>query len=138
MAVDRELAGRPGSDGPLVDLDALLAAYEDTPDPADPAQRVSFGTSGHRGSALTRSFNDAHVAAMTQAVVEHRRDAGTTGPMFVGRDTHALSTPALATTLAVLAANGVDVRVEDRATPTPAISHAVLTANRGDGPRGWR
>ena len=78
MAVDRSLAGEPGTAGPLVDVDELLAAYrDDVPDPDDPAQRVSFGTSGHRGSALTRSFNDAHVAAMTQAVVEFRREAGT-------------------------------------------------------------
>lgn len=128
------LAGRPAEDGPLVDVDRLLAAYaSDHPDPDDPAQQVAFGTSGHRGSALHRSFNDAHVAAMTQAVVEHRREAGTTGPLFLGRDTHGLSEPALRTTIEVLAANGVDVRIEDGPTPTPAISHAIVTHNRTGG-----
>lgn len=129
-----DLAGRPGEEGPLVDVDALLAAYRDDPDPSDPAQQVSFGTSGHRGSALTRSFNDAHVAAMTQAVVEFRREAGTDGPLFLGGDTHALSPPAWFTTVQVLVANGVDVRVEEGHTPTPAISHAIITANRSGGP----
>ena len=131
---DRDLAGRPGEEGPLVDVDALLAAYRDDPDPSDPAQRVAFGTSGHRGSALTGSFNDAHVAAMTQAVVEFRREAGTDGPLFLGGDTHALSPPAWFTTVQVLVANGVDVRVEEGHTPTPAISHAIITANRAGGP----
>ena len=132
---DEALAGRPGEDGPLIDVDALVAAYhDDVPDPEDPSQRVAFGTSGHRGSALLRSFNDAHVAAMTQAVVEFRREAGTDGPLFLGGDTHALSPPAWFTTVEVLVANGVDVRVEQGYTPTPAISHAIVTANRGGGP----
>ncbi len=132
---DHDLAGRPGEEGPLVDVEALRAAYrDDVPDVTDPAQRVAFGTSGHRGSALTRSFNDAHVAAMTQAVVEFRRAAGTDGPLFLGGDPHALSPPAWFTTVEVLVANGVDVRVEQGFTPTPAISHAIITHNRGGGP----
>ncbi|MBW3620891.1 MAG: phosphoglucomutase (alpha-D-glucose-1,6-bisphosphate-dependent) [Actinobacteria bacterium] len=131
-------AGEPARADDLVDLDALLRAYaEDGPDPTAPAEQVSFGTSGHRGSSLTRSFNEPHVLAMTQAVAEFRDRNGISGPLFVGRDTHALSEPAFHTTVAVLVANGVDVRVDagDGFTPTPAISHAILTENRGDGPR---
>jgi phosphoglucomutase len=136
--VPHDRAGQPAREEDLVDVDALLRAYSsEEPDPADPAQRVSFGTSGHRGSSLERSFNEAHVLAMSQAVVEFRERAGISGPCFVGRDTHGLSEPALRTTVAVLAANGVDVRVaaDDGSTPTPVISHAILTTNRGDGPR---
>jgi phosphoglucomutase len=131
-------AGEPASPDDLVDVAALLDAYaNDEPDPSVPSQRVAFGTSGHRGSSFASSFNDAHVAAMTQAVVDHRLRAGITGPLFLGRDTHALSGPAHATTLEVLAANGVDVRVaaDGGFTPTPAISHAILAANRAGGPR---
>jgi phosphoglucomutase len=100
------LAGKPVPANLQVDIDALLAAYHgDAPDPSDPAQQVSFGTSGHRGSSLRRSFNDAHIAAVAQAIADYRGRAGITGPLFIGRDTHALSEPALATALQVFAAN---------------------------------
>src|SRR5919107_6244700 len=114
----------------LVDVDRLLAAYHDQrPDPEDPGQRVAFGTSGHRGSSLKGTFNDAHVAAVSEAVCRYREGQGITGPLFLGRDTHALSEPAFRTTVEVLAAHGVAVVVdaEDGATPTPVISHAILT-----------
>ena len=106
----------------------VTAYYTDSPDPDDVAQQVSFGTSGHRGSALDRSFNDAHIAATTQAICEHRRAARVSGPLLLGRDTHALSAPAWATALEVLAGNGVPVLVDSRDgyTPTPAVSHAIL------------
>ncbi len=120
----------------LVDVDALLAAYhEAAPDPEDPAQRVSFGTSGHRGSSLQQTFNEAHVAAISEAVCRHREAEGIDGPLFLGRDTHALSVPATRTIVEVLGAHGVDVVVDadDGATPTPVISHAILTHNRGGG-----
>ena len=120
----------------LVDLDALLRAYDDiTPDPSDPAQQVVFGTSGHRGSSLDGAFNDAHIAATTQAIVEYRAGQGTTGPLLIGRDTHALSEPAWRTALEVLVGNDVTVLVDDRDgyTPTPAVSHAILRLNREDG-----
>jgi phosphoglucomutase len=129
-------AGQLPEPADLVDVDRLLAAYHDErPDPSDPAQRVSFGTSGHRGSSLTGTFTDAHVAAVSEAVCRYRERAGVTGPLFVGRDTHALSTPALETIVEVLAAHGVDVVIDadDGATPTPVISHAILGHNRGDG-----
>ncbi len=127
-------AGQPADPAMLVDLDALVGAYYDrAPDPEDPSQRIAFGTSGHRGSSLTASFNDAHIAAMSQAVCRYRRAHGIEGPLFLGRDTHALSGPALQTAIEVMVANGLEVRVDprDRPTPTPAISHAILTANRG-------
>ncbi|WP_144794644.1 phosphoglucomutase (alpha-D-glucose-1,6-bisphosphate-dependent) [Kocuria palustris] len=117
----------------LVDLSELLEAYASrTPDLSDPGQRVSFGTSGHRGSSLSSSFNDAHIAAITQAIVEYRAQQGTTGPLFMGQDTHALSAVAQDTALQVLAANGVTVLLDSRDgfTPTPALSHAILTYNR--------
>ncbi|TWC01838.1 phosphoglucomutase (alpha-D-glucose-1,6-bisphosphate-dependent) [Brevibacterium jeotgali] len=126
-------AGQPAEERDLVDIPELLDAYHDlVPDPADAAQRVSFGTSGHRGSSLTRSFNEAHIAAATQAIVDYRRAQGYTGPIFVGRDTHALSEPAFLTTIEVLAANAVPAMIDDRDgyTPTPVISHAILTHNR--------
>lgn len=126
-------AGQPAEERDLVDIPELLDAYHDlVPDPADAAQRVSFGTSGHRGSSLTRSFNEAHIAATTQAIVDYRRAQGYTGPIFVGRDTHALSEPAFLTTMEVLAANAVPAMIDDRDgyTPTPVISHAILTHNR--------
>jgi phosphoglucomutase len=126
-------AGQPARPEDLVDLNALVASYHSRrPDPSDAAQRVSFGTSGHRGSSLDGAFNDSHVAAITQAVVEYRAADGTTGPMFVGRDTHALSEPAWRTTLEVLAGNGVEALVDNRDgfTPTPAVSHAILRLNR--------
>ena len=118
----------------LVNVPALVTAYfSDRPDPAIAAQRVAFGTSGHRGSAFDSSFNEAHVLAITQAICLYRESQGTDGPLFLGRDTHALSEPAFVSAIEVLAANGVDVRVDaqDRYTPTPAISHAILSFNRG-------
>jgi phosphoglucomutase len=127
-------AGQPALPSDLVDIPALLRAYtEIRPDPAVPAQRVSFGTSGHRGSAFRAAFNEAHILATTEAICRYRSRQGTTGPLFIGRDTHALSEPAWQTALEVLVANGVDVRVdsEDGFTPTPAVSHAILVANRG-------
>ena len=127
-------AGRPATPSMLVDVDALVRAYyEIRPDPSDSAQRVAFGTSGHRGSALNAAFNEAHIAATTEAICRYRERQGTDGPLFIGRDTHALSGPATATALGVLAAHDVDVRVDaaDGYTPTPVISHAILVHNRG-------
>ena len=127
-------AGKPATPEMLVDVPRLVTAYyTDIPDPAVPAQRVIFGTSGHRGSAFARSFNENHILAITQAICLYRKRQGTDGPMFLGVDTHALSAPALASTLEVLAANGVDVMIAqgDEYTPTPVISHAILTYNRG-------
>jgi alpha-D-glucose phosphate-specific phosphoglucomutase len=118
---------------PIVDLDRLTGAYYDErPDPSDAGQRVSFGTSGHRGSSLARTFNEAHVLAMSAAVCRYRRDRGIDGPLFLGRDTHALSEPAFRTILEVLAAQGVDVMVDaaDGFTPTPVICHAIVAHNR--------
>ena len=118
----------------LVDVGRLVTAYgADRPDPSDPAQRVAFGTSGHRGSSLRRSFNEAHILAIVQAVCEHRAAGGIGGPLFLGMDTHALSAPAQRTALEVLAAHGVEVLVAagDAPTPTPVISHAILSYNRG-------
>ncbi len=127
------LAGRPAPPGALIDVDALLAAYYDTrPDPADPGQRVAFGTSGHRGTPLDGSFCEAHILAVAQAVCEHRAAAGVRGPLFLGRDTHALSDPALRSALEVFAARGVAVVLQRDGlpTPTPVISHAILVHNR--------
>ena len=118
----------------LVDVPALLAAYaEKHPDPSVAAQRVAFGTSGHRGSALSSTFNDDHIAATSQAICEYREAQGTDGPLYLGRDSHALSEPAWRTATEVFAANGVQVLVDsdDRFTPTPAVSHAILSTNRG-------
>lgn len=126
-------AGTPATADDLVDLDALLAAYhERVPDVSIPEQKVVFGTSGHRGSSLDTAFNDTHIAAITQAIVEYRTEQGTTGPLFIGRDTHALSAPAEQTALQVLAANGVRVLAdaEDGFVPTPALSHAIIKYNR--------
>ncbi len=126
-------AGQPAQPEDLVDVDALLAAYHDRhPDPADPAQRVVFGTSGHRGSSLPTTFNDDHIAATSQAIVEYRAAQGTTGPLFIGRDTHALSEPAWVTACEVFLANDVHVLVDsaDGYTPTPAVSTAIIGANR--------
>ena len=120
----------------LVDLDALISAYfEIKPDVSNPAQKVVFGTSGHRGSSLDGAFNEAHILAVTQAIVEYRAAQGVTGPLFVGRDTHGLSEPAWRSVLEVLAANGVETLVDsqDGFTPTPAVSHAILTHNRQGG-----
>ncbi|HKG49551.1 MAG TPA: phosphoglucomutase (alpha-D-glucose-1,6-bisphosphate-dependent) [Actinomycetales bacterium] len=129
-------AGQPAQPEDLVDLDALLSAYEDiVPDPQDPAQQVSFGTSGHRGSSLDGAFNEHHILATTQAIVEYRKAQGVTGPLLIGRDTHALSEPAWRSALEVLVANDVTVLVDDRDswTPTPAVSHAILRLNREGG-----
>lgn len=125
------LAGLPAPSTSLTDIPALLAAYTRQPDINDPAQRVAFGTSGHRGSALLGSFNEAHILAITQAVAEYRAGAGIAGPLFLGKDTHALSEPAQRNVIEVLAANGVLVRwqADDGFTPTPVISHAILTHN---------
>jgi phosphoglucomutase len=127
-------AGTPAQPGDLVDVEKLLAAYHDRhPDPAQEGQRVAFGTSGHRGSSLLTTFNDDHIAATSQAICEYRAAQGTDGPLFVGRDTHALSEPAWVTAVEVLAANDVHVLVDagDGFTPTPAVSHAILQHNRG-------
>ncbi len=126
-------AGLPALPSELVDVPALLRAYEEIrPDPSDPAQRVAFGTSGHRGSAFKAAFNESHILATTEAICRYRASKGYTGPLFIGRDTHALSEPAWRTALEVLVARGVDVRVDsaDGFTPTPAVSHAILVANR--------
>src|ERR1700712_2480777 len=127
-------AGQPAQPSDLVDVDALLGAYEDLhPDVSDPAQMVVFGTSGHRGSSLDTAFNRDHILAITQAICEYRTSQGTDGPLYMGPDPHALSGPATATALEVLAANGVTVMLDvgDGYTPTPAVSHAILKANRG-------
>ena len=128
-----ELAGHPAPASLLTDIPALLTAYHElTPDPADPLQRVGFGTSGHRGSSLDRTFNEAHILAITQAVCEHRAAVGIGGPIYIGADTHALSAPALETALRVLAANGAQVRrsLGGDYTPTPLVSFAILEHNR--------
>ena len=127
-------AGQPADPDTLVNLPRLVSAYfTETPDPADPAQKVAFGTSGHRGVSFQRSFNEAHVLAITQAIVEYRAAQGITGPLYLGIDTHALSIPAGGSALEVLAANGVTVMIDDHDgyTPTPVISHAIPTYNRG-------
>ncbi|MDH3302769.1 MAG: phosphoglucomutase (alpha-D-glucose-1,6-bisphosphate-dependent) [Acidimicrobiia bacterium] len=127
-------AGQPAASGDLIDVAHVVSAfYTMIPDVADMGQRVVFGTSGHRGSSLDGSFNDAHIAAMTQAICEYRRLQSIEGPLFLARDTHALSEPAWSTALEVLAANDVNVLVDldSRYTPTPALSHAVLRHNQG-------
>ena len=128
------LAGKPAPVGILVDVPRLLTAYyAEVPDPAVPAERVAFGTSGHRGSSFNRAFNECHILAITQAICFYRKLQATEGPLFMGFDTHALSIPAFATALEVLAANGVEVMIADgeEYTPTPVISHAILTYNCG-------
>jgi phosphoglucomutase len=127
------LAGKPAVPGMLVNVPRLIAAYyTEAPDPSVPAQRVAFGTSGHRGTAFARSFNEDHILAITQAICRYRKRQRTDGPLFLGIDTHALSVPAAATALEVLAANKVEVMIAagDEYTPTPVISHAILTYNR--------
>ncbi|MFD7749293.1 phosphoglucomutase (alpha-D-glucose-1,6-bisphosphate-dependent) [Streptomyces sp. NPDC059698] len=129
-----ERAGHPAQSADLVDVARLVTAYYALhPDPAEPAQRVAFGTSGHRGSAFAAAFNEDHIAATTQAICDYRARQGTDGPLFLGADTHALSEPARVTALEVLAANGVTALIdsEDGYTPTPAVSHAILMHNRG-------
>jgi phosphoglucomutase len=128
------LAGQPAPRELLVNIPRLISAYYlYHPDPADPTQQVSFGTSGHRGSSFDNSFNEDHVLAISQALCEYRRQQGISGPLFIGKDTHALSEPAQMTAIEVFAANGVDVRYQAGMgfTPTPVISHAILTYNRG-------
>ncbi|QTX03559.1 phosphoglucomutase (alpha-D-glucose-1,6-bisphosphate-dependent) [Agromyces archimandritae] len=128
-----ERAGTPARPEDLVDVEALVRAFYDrVPDPAVPAERVAFGTSGHRGSALASSFTETHIVAITQAIVDYRRGQGTSGPLFIGADTHALSAPAMTAALEVLVGNEVRVLVDeyDDYVPTPALSHAILTWNR--------
>ncbi len=134
QTVSMTRAGLPAEASDLIDVDALISAYYDRkPDASVPEQRVAFGTSGHRGSSFTTSFNEDHILATTQAIVDYRREQGITGPLFLGRDTHGLSLPAEHTALEVLVANGVDVLTDARDSwvPTPALSHAILTHNRG-------
>jgi phosphoglucomutase len=128
------LAGKPAETSMLVNVPKLVAAYyTQVPDPAQPGQRITFGTSGHRGSAFEKTFNEQHILAITQAICFYRKQRNITGPLFLGMDTHALSMPAYASALEVLAANEVNVMlaVRDEYTPTPAISHSILTYNRG-------
>jgi phosphoglucomutase len=128
------LAGKPAQPSMLVDVSKLVAAYyTEQPDPHVPAQRVAFGTSGHRGSSFEKSFNEAHILAVTQAICLYRKGQKIDGPLFLGIDTHALSIPALQSAVEVLAANGVEVMLagKEEYTPTPAVSHAILTYNRG-------
>ena len=123
------LAGKPASPSMLVNVPRLVSAYyTERPDPAVPAQRVAFGTSGHRGSALEQAFNEAHILAISQAICRYRQQHHITGPLFLGMDTHALSEPAFVSALEVLAANGIEVMVDRDAgyTPTPVISPGVI------------
>jgi phosphoglucomutase len=132
--VNSSRAGQVASPEDLVDVAHLVTAYyTGDPDPSDPDQRVAFGTSGHRGSSLNNAFQETHIVATTQAICDYRSQQGYDGPLFIGRDTHGLSEPAWASALEVLAANDVTVLVDDRDgyTPTPAVSHAILRANRG-------
>ena len=135
-------AGQPASAADLVDVPRLVTAYyAGHPDVSVPDQRVAFGTSGHRGSSLGLAFNEDHIVATSQAICEYRRQAGTDGPLFLAKDTHALSEPAFVSALEVFAANGVTVLVDSRDTytPTPALSHAILAHNQGrdGGAGGW-
>ncbi|MGW1777818.1 phosphoglucomutase (alpha-D-glucose-1,6-bisphosphate-dependent) [Streptomyces sp. NPDC002143] len=132
--MQHERAGQAAGPEDLVDVARLVTAYYALhPDPADPVQRVAFGTSGHRGSSLNTAFNEDHIAATSQAICEYRAAQGTDGPLFLGADSHALSEPARVTALEVFAANGVTVLIDDADgyTPTPAVSHAILTHNAG-------
>jgi phosphoglucomutase len=128
------LAGKPAPLEALVNIPRLISAYYTLhPDPQDPAQTVVFGTSGHRGSSLSGSFNEDHVLAISQAIYEYRKLAGISGPLFIGMDTHALSEPALYSAIEVFAGNGMEIMIhaDMRYTPTPVISHAILTYNAG-------
>ena len=130
----KALAGKPVPASLLANIPRLITAYfTRVPDPEIVSQRVAFGTSGHRGAALAGSFNETHILAITQAVCRYRSQAGIDGPLFLGMDTHALSEPAFASAMEVLAANGVEVMVDSAGgyTPTPVVSHAILTHNRG-------
>jgi phosphoglucomutase len=138
-AMVHERAGQLAQPADLIDVDAVISAYYDlVPDPDNPDQQVVFGTSGHRGSSLDTAFNDAHIAATTQAIVEYRASQGVTGPLYIGKDTHALSGPAWRTAIEVLHAHGVDIRAErdEDYTPTPSVSRAIIVHNKThDGPR---
>ena len=128
------LAGQPVSASMLVNIPRLISAYyTEKPDVRLREQRVSFGTSGHRGTSFKRSFNEFHILAVAQAIYEYRKMENTTGPLYLGRDTHALSEPAYVSAIEVLAANGIEVMIDQDGgyTPTPVISHAILTYNRG-------
>ena len=128
------LAGKPAPQSILANIPRLVSAYyTHTPDASDPDQRVAFGTSGHRGSSLRNSFNERHILAICQAIAEYRKSRKIDGPLFIGMDTHALSEAALATAVEVFAAHGIAVMIQQglRYTPTPVISHAILTYNRG-------
>ena len=128
------LAGKPAPKDMLINVPHLVASYYTLqPDPEEPTHQVSFGTSGHRGGSLKHSFNETHILAISQAICEYRLDAGITGPLFLGADTHALSEPARMTAIEVFAANGVELRYQEGFgyTPTPVISHAILTYNKG-------
>ena len=134
MTEPNPAAGKPVDPAALANVPRLVTAYfAGKPDPADPSQRVAFGTSGHRGSSLRNSFNEDHILATTQAICDYRRDIGLSGPLFIGIDTHALAEPALASAVEVFAANGVEIMIDDRGgyTPTPVISHAILSYNKG-------
>ncbi len=127
-------AGKPAGPHDLIDVPRVISRYyTEHPDPSEAGQKVAFGTSGHRGSSLKVAFNEDHIVATSQAIVEYRREQGTDGPLFIGRDTHALSEPAMISALEVFAANDVTVLIDSRDgyTPTPAVSHAILTFNRG-------
>ncbi|HVS34540.1 MAG TPA: alpha-D-glucose phosphate-specific phosphoglucomutase, partial [Gemmataceae bacterium] len=128
------LAGKPAPKEMLIDVGRLLNEYYmREPDLSDPNQLVQFGTSGHRGTSLNGTFTEAHILAITQAICEYRRQQGVDGPLFMGKDTHALSGPAQRSALEVLAANGVETVIQEHSgvTPTPVISHAILVYNRG-------
>jgi phosphoglucomutase len=128
------LAGKPADPSILIDVPRLVAAYYTArPDPSVAAQRVAFGTSGHRGCSLDSSFNEAHILAITQAICDYRKQSSVDGPLYIGFDTHALSEPAFKTALEVLAGNGIEAMIdaENSYTPTPVISHAILSYNRG-------
>src|SRR3954470_18761172 len=128
------LAGKAAPPSMLVNVPRLVTAYfANKPDPEIPSQRVAFGTSGHRGSSLNTAFNEAHILGISQALCEHRQRAGIDGPLFIGIDTHALAEPAFCSALEVFCANGVTVMIDaqDGFTPTPVISHAILTWNKG-------
>jgi phosphoglucomutase len=127
-------AGKPAEESMLVNVPRLVTAYHaETPDPSVPKQRVAFGTSGHRGSAFARAFNEWHILAISQAICQYRQQQKIDGPLFLGMDTHALSVPALACALEVLAANGLETMIAQghEYTPTPAVSHGILAYNRG-------
>ena len=134
MTAPNPAAGKPLDPSDLTNVPRLVTAYFALkPDVADPTQRVAFGTSGHRGSSLKNSFNEDHILATTQAICDHRREAGLTGPLFIGIDTHALAEPALASAVEVFAANGVEIMIDQHGgyTPTPVVSHAILNYNKG-------